>query len=128
MKFEKGKIVLISAVSLATLASVVAIVPPQTDTGASRALSEPRPPQQQPVPALLSSATTNEGRLAEVASVAETPESAPALAAPAEEQNRTLKDGLRWTFGGKQQRGWAIYVPLIQHLIAAANSTRRKSI
>jgi hypothetical protein len=120
MKFDKGKIVLISAVTLATLASVVAIVPLRPDTGASRALSEARPPQQQqqPVPALLSSSsTTNEGRLAEVASVAETPTSAPALASPAEEQNRMLKDSLRWTFGGKQQRGWAIYIPLIQQLI-----------
>ncbi|HEY9404027.1 MAG TPA: D-alanyl-D-alanine carboxypeptidase family protein [Pyrinomonadaceae bacterium] len=120
MKFDKGKIVLLSAVTLATLASVVAIVPLRPETGASRDLSEARPPQQQrqPVPALLSSSSTaNEGRLAEVASVAETPESAPALASPAEEQNRTLKDSLRWTFGGKQQRGWAIYVPLIQQLI-----------
>jgi len=119
MKFDKGKIVLLSAVTLATLASVVAIVPPQTDTDVSRDLPEARSPQQQqPVPALLSSSsTTNEGRLAEVASVRETAENAPALASPAEEQNRRLKDRLRWTFGGKQQRGWAIYVPLIQQLI-----------
>ena len=28
-----------------------------------------------------------------------------------------LRDSLSWTFGGKPQRGWAIYVPLIQRLL-----------
>lgn len=32
-------------------------------------------------------------------------------------QNAALKDNLEWTFGGKQQRGWHIYLPLIAHLI-----------
>ncbi|HEY1404255.1 MAG TPA: D-alanyl-D-alanine carboxypeptidase family protein [Pyrinomonadaceae bacterium] len=114
MTFDKRKTVLICAVSLATLASVVSIVPPQPGTGASRSLLEPR---TQPAP--LVSSTANNVRLDETAKTNETATGAPALAAPAADQNRKLKDGLRWTFGGKQQRGWAIYVPLIQRLIGS---------
>jgi len=115
MRFDKRNLLLISVVSLTTLASVASIVPLRSDTGKSRDLSEAHQPQP-PVPALLSS-TTNKARLTEVGSTAETPASAPAITSPAADQNRKLKDSLRWTFGGKQQRGWAIYVPLIQRLI-----------
>jgi hypothetical protein len=111
MTFDKRKIVLICVVSLTTLASVVAIVPLQSnDMGAGRS---PSGAQTQPVPASLVSSTANE--IHPTATTAAT--SAPALASPAGEQNRKLKDSLRWTFGGKPQRGWAIYVPLIQRLI-----------
>lgn len=37
--------------------------------------------------------------------------------AAAGEQNNRFKSDLNWTFGGKSQRGWQIYVPLIQRLI-----------
>ena len=37
--------------------------------------------------------------------------------AVAAEQNARLKLDLSWTFGAKQQRGWQLYVPLIQHLL-----------
>jgi zinc D-Ala-D-Ala carboxypeptidase len=37
-------------------------------------------------------------------------------------QNRELKNNLSWTFGGKQQRGWYLYVPLIRHLIGSESS------
>lgn len=30
-------------------------------------------------------------------------------------QNAELKKSLRWTFGGKAQTGWYLYIPLIQH-------------
>ena len=32
-------------------------------------------------------------------------------------QNAALQNNLSWTFGGKPQTGWSIYVPLIQQLI-----------
>ena len=32
-------------------------------------------------------------------------------------ENANLKNSLAWTFGAKPQRGWNIYVPLIQHTI-----------
>lgn len=116
MTFDKRKLLLVSAVSLATLASVASIVPLKPDAGASRSPFEAHT-QTQPVSAPLVSQTAGEVRLTEAVETDGTAASAPALTSPAEEQNRTLKDGLRWTFGGKQQRGWSIYVPLIQQLI-----------
>jgi hypothetical protein len=115
MTFDKRKIVLISVVSLTTLASVVAVVPLQSgDTGAGRGLFEA---QTDEVPATLASSTANESHPTATTATNTATTSAPALASPAGEQNRKLKDSLRWTFGGRQQRGWAIYVPLIQRLI-----------
>jgi hypothetical protein len=35
----------------------------------------------------------------------------------AAELNNRLKTEVEWSFGGKAQRGWQIYTPLIQHLI-----------
>ena len=35
----------------------------------------------------------------------------------ARRENVTLKENLSWTFGGKQQRGWRLYLPLIAHFI-----------
>ncbi|HLL72372.1 MAG TPA: M15 family metallopeptidase [Pyrinomonadaceae bacterium] len=119
MPLARKKLFLLFAVCLATLASVAAIVPFKPRSGASldsHAIS-PRP-QQQPSPSLSAATTDVEVRpAAEVVSTAETSEAAPPFAESAAQQNRTLRDGLRWTFGGKQQRGWAIYVPLIQRLI-----------
>src|SRR5262249_40512868 len=37
--------------------------------------------------------------------------------AAATEQNGKTKIDLNWTFGGKSQRGWNLYVPLIRQLI-----------
>jgi uncharacterized protein YcbK (DUF882 family) len=117
MTFDKRKVLLISVVSLATLASVVGIVPLRPATHERRDVPAPHAPQR-PVPALLSSSSTaDKARLTEAVETAGTTPAAPALAAPAAEQNRLLRESLRWTFGGKPQRGWAIYVPLIQRLI-----------
>lgn len=46
-------------------------------------------------------------------------ENAPAHAAfgAAATRNALLRGELNWTFGGKQQRGWRLYTPLIQRLI-----------
>ncbi|MCA1564184.1 MAG: D-alanyl-D-alanine carboxypeptidase family protein [Acidobacteria bacterium] len=118
MTFDKTKFLLISVVSLATLASVAAIVPLRPYGVARRSLfAEERTPQ--PAPASLVSSTAKTAPLTTTAGTTETTTaaSAPALTAPAAEQNRVYKDSLRWTFGGKQQRGWSIYVPLIQRLI-----------
>jgi len=42
--------------------------------------------------------------------------------AVAAEQNARLKLDLNWTFGAKQQRGWYLYVPLIQRLLNTDSS------
>jgi D-alanyl-D-alanine carboxypeptidase len=36
---------------------------------------------------------------------------------PAAMRNEVLRSELNWTFGGKEQRGWQLYTPLINHLI-----------
>lgn len=36
---------------------------------------------------------------------------------PAATQNVALRHNLNWAFGGKQQRGWSLYLPLINQLI-----------
>lgn len=118
MPLDNRKLFLAFAVSLTTLASVAAIVPlgSQPDANRRRNVSAA---QQQPLPPLMSDATTDEvPRAAAVVSPTETDApAAPALFAGAAQQNRALKDSLTWTFGGKTQRGWAIYVPLIQRAL-----------
>jgi len=42
---------------------------------------------------------------------------AAALFRQAAERNSSLSQSLGWSFGGKQQRGWALYVPLISEMI-----------
>jgi hypothetical protein len=44
---------------------------------------------------------------------------APVAFANAARQNVTLRDDLDWVFGGKQQRGWSLYEPLIARTITA---------
>jgi len=39
------------------------------------------------------------------------------------ERNSQLKHELAWSFGGKQQRGWHLYLPLISRLIATKDDT-----
>jgi hypothetical protein len=118
MPLDNRKLFLSCAVALTTLASVAAIVPLSSQpAGNSRSVSAERATQQPP-PASLSNDTTDEARPAEVVSTeAETDALAPALFEGAAQQNRALKDNLGWTFGGKPQRGWAIYVPLIQRAL-----------
>ncbi|HEX5709494.1 MAG TPA: D-alanyl-D-alanine carboxypeptidase family protein [Pyrinomonadaceae bacterium] len=33
-------------------------------------------------------------------------------------RNLSLSEGLQWTFGGKSQRGWSLYLPLVRRLLA----------
>lgn len=121
MPREKRKLALVFAVSLAALASVASIVPrqPRALMGASFLASTPPPPASEP--AMETTAATGGGdvpRRAELAAPAETSASVEAsFVQAAAERNGVLKDELRWTFVGKQQRGWVIYVPLIQRLI-----------
>jgi uncharacterized protein YcbK (DUF882 family) len=119
MPLNKRKLFISFAVSLATLASVAAILPlgSQPETNRPRA-SSAESAQLKPLPASLSNDAADKVRLAEVVST-EREADAPALADAEEaaQQNRSLRDNLQWTFGGKTQRGWAIYVPLIQRAV-----------
>ena len=114
MPRAKRNLFLVFAVSLAALASVASIVPrqPRRLTGASLFASLPAQP------AAAETATGDGVPKIETVAPVETDASAEAsFARGAAEQNGVLKDELRWTFGGQTQRGWVIYVPLIQRLI-----------
>lgn len=53
------------------------------------------------------------------ADAVDAPSTAPSstLFADAAARNATLREQLGWTFGGRQQRGWHLYAPLINRLI-----------
>jgi uncharacterized protein YcbK (DUF882 family) len=71
----------------------------------------------------MSPSSTSTAQLTPAVSVSTTETlAAPVFAEGAAQQNLFLKDNLGWTFAGKPQRGWAIYVPLIQHLIGTEDS------
>jgi uncharacterized protein YcbK (DUF882 family) len=44
-------------------------------------------------------------------------ESTASAFSPAAARNAVLRNDLTWTFGGKQQRGWYLYTPLISHML-----------
>src|SRR5437868_7415694 len=50
---------------------------------------------------------------------AETASAATGLFALAASRNADLQDNLNWAFGGKSQRGWRLYAPLVGGLIGA---------
>ncbi|HEY0098389.1 MAG TPA: D-alanyl-D-alanine carboxypeptidase family protein [Pyrinomonadaceae bacterium] len=119
MRLNHRKLFLSFAVSITTLASLAAIVPLGSQPEANRPglSAEVAEPQEHSAPTPLSKdAETDELRLTEVVST-ETDAPPPSLIAGAAQQNRSLKDNLSWTFGGKTQRGWSIYVPLIQRAL-----------
>ncbi|HEX8738433.1 MAG TPA: D-alanyl-D-alanine carboxypeptidase family protein [Pyrinomonadaceae bacterium] len=48
---------------------------------------------------------------------------APAISSNAIAENLRLKDALAWSFGGKSQRGWYLYVSLIQETIESESAS-----
>lgn len=123
-RFLRHKILLIALVSFLAVSGVAAIVRLNT----RKPLAEPGLPavvMETPAPAMVSSNVSTE-----------TPPTAPAPAPASAEQaqqidpqfeaaaaqNRELQNSLSWTFGGKQQRGWYLYVPLIRQLIGTESS------
>ena len=117
MPRDNRKLWLSLAVALTTLASIAAIVPLGSQPDAKRgSLFAERTPL--PAPLWPAKTATDEVRLTEVVSNGtETSATDPSLVAGAAQQNRLLRDNLSWTFGGKTQRGWALYVPLIQRAL-----------
>lgn len=118
----RHKILLIALVSFLTVSGVAAIVGLQT----RRPAAEPGLPavvMETPAPALVSSNVSTETPQA-AASPSTNDEQAQNAQQfeQAAQQNAELQNNLSWTFGGKQQRGWYLYVPLIRHLIGTESS------
>ncbi|HEX8557807.1 MAG TPA: D-alanyl-D-alanine carboxypeptidase family protein [Pyrinomonadaceae bacterium] len=117
MKQKKTHLV-VSFLALAALAAFAAFV---ARAGYGQALTDA---QAQAAGGLKPLALTSE-RGAGKAVAAGVAEKAPAeegvasLFAAASERNSLLKYELSWAFGGKQQRGWHLYTPLISRMIEA---------
>lgn len=116
----RHKILLIALISFLTVSGAAAILRFKSP----KPVAEPGLPavvMESPAPALVSSNVPTE-----TSTVEPTPTTAPANIDPqfaqAAAQNAELQNNLTWTFGGKQQRGWYLYVPLIRHLIGTESS------
>ena len=95
------------------LTAVVAAKTSLTQTPVAPNHGAPRQTEPQtPATTKLTAAT----RTREVASAPASSADARAYSAAAL-QNVALKQNLNWAFGGKQQRGWYLYVPLISQLV-----------
>ncbi|HEX8748519.1 MAG TPA: M15 family metallopeptidase [Pyrinomonadaceae bacterium] len=124
-RFWRHKILLIALVSFLAVSGVAAIV----RMNSSKPMAEPGLPavvMETPAPAIISSNVSTETppqpqqQPPSPASASQTQIDPQFEAAAA--QNRELQNSLSWTFGGKQQRGWYLYVPLIRRLIGTESS------
>ena len=113
MKQKKTQLVL-SCVALAALAAFVALV---ARTGYGQAQAEAQASAQAPLNLLPAPAAGVEAPAKTVVNVPD--EKGASLFAAAAARNTLLKYELSWAFGGKQQRGWYLYTPLISRLIEA---------
>jgi D-alanyl-D-alanine carboxypeptidase len=117
----RHKILLIALIVFLAVSGVAAILRYKT----SRPIAEPGMPAvvvASPAPAIISSEV---GAVTPAAATAPEPENSSQVNqqfAQAAAQNAELQNNLTWTFGGKQQRGWYLYVPLIRHLIGTESA------
>jgi D-alanyl-D-alanine carboxypeptidase len=110
----KNKLIVSSLVLCALVAAAAFAALPGSGQSAGRVASSAGSTQPEtPVPsAVKPTASIRETRAVESAS-------ASAFVAAAS-RNLTLRDTLSWAFGGKQQRGWYLYLPLIGQMLETA--------
>jgi zinc D-Ala-D-Ala carboxypeptidase len=123
--FWRNKILMIALVSFLAVSGAAAILhlknqKPITESGLPVVVT------QSPAPAVISTET------APVAPPPPSPQEPPTRPGAeakidpqfeaAATQNADLQNNVSWTFGGKQQRGWYLYVPLIRQLIGTESS------
>jgi uncharacterized protein YcbK (DUF882 family) len=106
MPEQKRSLFVVFAVALAALAVFVAALTGRSQSSPER---ENRGAQRPAAPSTKLTAMTRPKTYGGAAN-------APALLAAAQ-QNATLSNNLTWAFGGKQQRGWYLYAPLISRLL-----------
>jgi hypothetical protein len=120
-RFWRNKILLIALVSFLTVSGVAAVLrfnnqKPVTEPGL------PAVVMASPAPAAISSNVSSDLPVSAPSPSTTTPAPIDPQFEQAAAQNRELQNTLSWTFGGKQQRGWYLYVPLIRHLIGTESS------
>jgi len=120
MKQKKTHLV----VSLAALVALAGLVTFVARTGYGQAQAETQATAARPLALMPEKPAASEATTADAASkptaAAAVPsnEKVTSLFAAAAERNTLLKYELSWAFGGKQQRGWYLYTPLISRMLA----------
>lgn len=122
-RFWRNKILLIALVSLLAVSGVAAFVRFKNQKPAA----EPGLPavvMSSPAPAIISSnvQTQTEAGAPSPSTDAGAQTKIDPQFEEAARRNAELQNTLSWTFGGKQQRGWYLYVPLIRQLIGTESS------
>ena len=112
MKQKKTHLVL----SFAALLALVAFVTFVARTGYGQAQTEAQASAARPL-ALLPEAPAADASAKPTIATAEKNEKSASLFAAASVRNSLLKYELGWAFGGKQQRGWYLYTPLISRML-----------
>jgi len=112
MKQKKTHLV-VSCVALAALVGFVTFV---ARTGYGQAQAEAQASGTQPLALMPEKRAASEAPRADAAAKL-TDEKGASLFAAAAARNTLLKYELSWAFGGKQQRGWYLYTPLISRLL-----------
>jgi uncharacterized protein YciW len=117
MKQKKTHLV-VSFVALAALVGFVTFV---ARTGYGQAQAEAQASGVQPLALMPEKRAASEAPRADAASktaaAAPADEKGASLFAAAAARNTLLKYELSWAFGGKQQRGWYLYTPLISRML-----------
>src|SRR5829696_4872104 len=115
MKQKKTHLV-VSCVALIALAAFVTFV---ARTGYGQAQTEAQATAARPLALVPETRPAAEPAAAEAKPAAASAEKGTSLFAAAAARNTVLKYELSWAFGGKQQRGWYLYTPLITRLLEA---------
>jgi hypothetical protein len=116
MKQKKTHLV-VSSVALVALAALVIFV---ARTGYGQAQAEAQASGVQPLALMPEKRAASEAAPADASkptAVLVTDEKGASLFAAAAARNTLLKYELSWAFGGKQQRGWYLYTPLISRML-----------
>ncbi|MGH9903446.1 MAG: hypothetical protein ACRD68_16690, partial [Pyrinomonadaceae bacterium] len=119
MPENKTKLLVVLAVVVALCATAVVVAFPgrgQSPSGAEKPAAKTETTEIERPATKLTAATKPSAPNAAAATAVTGAPVSPAFAT-AVAQNLSLKYGLNWTFGGKQQRGWHLYTPLIGRLL-----------
>ncbi|MGH9967457.1 MAG: D-alanyl-D-alanine carboxypeptidase family protein [Pyrinomonadaceae bacterium] len=110
MKYSKSQI----AMFFVALAALFAVMSLGSGTSRGQSSVASKPVEGAPAESRVKPTSMVRDRRVEAAPKSALPSAAFAAAAA---RNALLRNELNWLFGGRQQRGWYLYTPLIKHLL-----------
>jgi hypothetical protein len=118
---KKESFVIVALVAALLVLAATLAYPSHGQSGATPAANAAQPMQEVARTTRTGDASATDNATAAAPSSSSTSSSVVATVAfaNAARQNLVLRDGLDWVFGGKQQRGWSLYEPLIARTVAA---------